>query len=57
MDLANFGMFVLKFLNKDPDIAPEEAPRVILDTSLCFVSLKMVIIPSTQVILIEEYIL
>ena len=32
MDLAHFMMLIHEFLNKDPDIVPEEAPLVILDS-------------------------
>ena len=31
MALAHFRMLINDFLNKDPDIVPEEAPRIILD--------------------------
>ena len=31
MDLAHFIMLIHEFLNKDPDIVPEEAPLIILD--------------------------
>ena len=31
MDLAHFRMLINEFLNKDPDIVPEEAPLIILD--------------------------
>ena len=30
MDLARFRMLIHVFLNKDPDIVPEEAPLIIL---------------------------
>ena len=32
MDLAHFRMLIHEFLNKYPDIVPEEAPLVILDS-------------------------
>ena len=32
MTLAHFRMSIREFLNKDPDIVPEEAPLVILDS-------------------------
>ena len=32
MDLANFRMLIHELLNKDPDIAPEEAPLIVLDS-------------------------
>ena len=32
MDLAHFRMLVREFLNKDPDIVPEEAPLIVLDS-------------------------
>ena len=32
MDLAHFRMLIHEFLNKDPDIVPEEAPLIILDS-------------------------
>ena len=32
MDLAYFRMLIHDFLNKDPDIFPEEAPLIILDS-------------------------
>ena len=31
MDLARFRMLIHKFVNKDPDIFPEEAPLIISD--------------------------
>ena len=31
MALAHFRMLIHEFLNKDPDIVPEEAPIIILD--------------------------
>ena len=33
MDLANVRMLIHKLLNKDPDIVPEEAPLIILDSN------------------------
>ena len=30
MDLAHFMMFIHEFLNKYPDIVPEEAPMIVL---------------------------
>ena len=37
MDLARFRMLIHELLNKDPDIAPEEAPLIVLDSksSMC----------------------
>ena len=32
MDLAHFIMLIHEFLNKDPDIFPEEAPLIVLDS-------------------------
>ena len=32
MDLAHFRMLIHEFLNKDPDIVPEEAPLIVLDS-------------------------
>ena len=32
MDLAHFRMFIHELLNKDPDIVPEEAPLIVLDS-------------------------
>ena len=32
MALAHFRVFIHEFLNKDPDIIPEEAPLIILDS-------------------------
>ena len=32
MALANFRMLIHEFLNKDPDIVPEEDPLVVLDS-------------------------
>ena len=32
MALAHFRMFICEFLNKDPDIFPEEAPLFVLDS-------------------------
>ena len=32
MALAHFRMLIHKFLNKDPDIVPEEAPLIVLDS-------------------------
>ena len=32
MDFAHFRMFIHELLNKDPDIAPEEAPLIVLDS-------------------------
>ena len=31
MALAHFRMLIHEFLNKDPDIVPEEAPLIFLD--------------------------
>ena len=31
MDLAHFRMLIHEFLNKDPDIVPEEASLIVLD--------------------------
>ena len=31
MALAHFRMLIHEFLNKDPDIVPEEAPLIVLD--------------------------
>ena len=31
MDLSHFRMLIHEFLNKDPDIVPEEVPIIILD--------------------------
>ena len=37
MDLTHFRMIIHEFLNKDPDIVPEEAPMIVLDSkySMC----------------------
>ena len=37
MALAHFRMLIHEFLNKDPDIVPEEAPLIIFDSkySMC----------------------
>ena len=32
MDLAHFRMLIHGFLNKDPDIVPEEYPLIFLDS-------------------------
>ena len=32
MDLAHFRMLIHEFLNKDPDIVPEEYPLIIVDS-------------------------
>ena len=32
MDLAHFRMLIHEFLNKDPDIVPEGAPLIVLDS-------------------------
>ena len=32
MDLAHFRMSIHELLNKDPDMVPEEAPLIILDS-------------------------
>ena len=32
MALVHFRMFIHEFLNKDPDIVPEEAPLIVLDS-------------------------
>ena len=32
MDLAHFIMLIYEYLNKDPDIVPEEAPPIVLDS-------------------------
>ena len=32
MDLAHFRMLIRELLNKDPDIVPEEAPLIVLDS-------------------------
>ena len=32
MALAHFRVFIHEFLNKDPDIVPEESPLIILDS-------------------------
>ena len=32
MNVAHFRMLIHEFLNKDPDIVPEEAPLVVLDS-------------------------
>ena len=39
MDLANFRMLIREFLIKDPDIVPEEAPLIVLDSkyAMCMV--------------------
>ena len=33
MALAHFRMFIHELLNNDPDIVPEEAPMIILDSN------------------------
>ena len=37
MDLAHFSMLIHELLKKDPDIVPEEAPLIVLDSkySMC----------------------
>ena len=37
MALASFSMLIHELLNKDPDIAPEESPLIVLDSksSMC----------------------
>ena len=37
MVLSHFRMLINGFLNKDPDIVPEEAPMIVLDSksSMC----------------------
>ena len=39
MALAHFWMLIREFLNKDPDIVPEEAPLIFLDSksAMCMV--------------------
>ena len=32
MALAHFRMLINEFLNKDPDIVPEESPLIVLDS-------------------------
>ena len=32
MALSHFRMLINEFLNKDPDIVPEEAPLIVLDS-------------------------
>ena len=32
MSLAHFRMLINELLNKDPDIVPEEAPLIVLDS-------------------------
>ena len=32
MTLAHFGMLIHELLNKDPDMVPEEAPFIVLDS-------------------------
>ena len=32
MDLAHFRTLIREFLNKEPDIVPEEAPLIVLDS-------------------------
>ena len=32
MALAHFRMLIHEFLNKDPDIVPEESPLIVLDS-------------------------
>ena len=32
MELAHFRMMINELLNKDPDIVPEEAPLIVLDS-------------------------
>ena len=32
MDLAHFRMLIHEYLNKDPEIVPEEAPLIVLDS-------------------------
>ena len=54
MTLAHFRILLHEFLNKDPDIFPEEAPIIVLDIKYVFVWLTMVKIPSTKVTLLEE---
>ena len=36
MDLAHFRMLIHELFNKDPDIVPEEAPLIILDSKSDF---------------------
>ena len=33
MDLAHFRISIREFLNKDPDIVPEEVPLIVLDSN------------------------
>ena len=33
MDLAHFRMLIYEFLNKDPDIVPEETALLVLDST------------------------
>ena len=42
MDLAHFRMLIHEFLNKDPDIVPEEAPLILLDSKYAMCMAKNV---------------
>ena len=49
MDLENFRMLIYELLNKDPDIVPEEASLIVLDSKsamclVCLVSLPFLAI-------------
>ena len=50
-------MLINEFLNKDPDIVPEEYPLIILDSKYDVCMAKNDKITSTQFALLEEYIL
>ena len=42
MALAHFRMLIHEFLNKDPDIVPEEAPSIVLDRKFAMCMTKNV---------------
>ena len=48
MALVHFRMLIHGLLNKDTNIVPEEAPRIVLDSKSAIYMDKMVGTPSTQ---------
>ena len=42
MALAHFRMLINELLNKDPDIVPEEAPLIVLDSKFAMCMAKNV---------------
>ena len=55
MALSHFIMLINELLNKDPDIVPEEAPLIVLDSKSAMCMLRMVRITNTTDTLQEEY--